>query len=101
MIQKDLLIHKARLLLNELLAPMLQEVDKPRRRFLQQVTRGILFSGSLVVMAWCHWIRDDKLVMGYWYLEAYEMWFSLPAHFVVRQRGDRTYTLDEVPLSPP
>jgi len=36
MIREDLLIHKTRALLNESLAPLLQEVDKPRRRFLQQ-----------------------------------------------------------------
>jgi hypothetical protein len=219
MVRKDLLIHKTRLLLGEFLAPMLEEVDKPRQRFLQQAIRGILFSGSLVVTELCRWVRDDcsdrfyqdkrllnhlvsprgdltkagrgyrqaalpyvepdtalildltdlakprarkmryvdlvrdgsedKLVMGYWCievyahlkdkrilplamevygiddptvgsenlqiervvtavhqdlqgrgvwvadagldrLEAYEMWFSLPAHFVVRQRGDRT-----------
>ncbi len=219
MIRKDLLIHKTRDLLDEFLAPMLETVDKPRQRFLQQALRGILFSGSLVVTDLCPWIRDrcsdrfyqvkrllnhlvspagdltaavrsyrqavstriepdtalildltdvakprakkmpyvnlvhdgseDKLVRGYWgievyaylpdkrilplalevygiddpavgsenlqitrvvtavhqdlqgrgvwvadagldRLEAYEMWFSLPAHFVVRQRGDRT-----------
>lgn len=219
MVRKDLLIHKTRTLLKEFLAPMLSQLDKPRQRFLQQVLRGILFSGSLVVMDWCRWVRDDcsdrfyqvkrllnhlispeadltaavrsyrqavlpyiepdtalildltdvakprakkmqyanlvhdgsedQLVMGYWgievyaylkdkrilplaldvygiedpavgsenlqlarvvravhqdlqgrgvwvadagldRLEAYEMWFSLPAHFVVRQRGDRT-----------
>ncbi len=228
MIRKDLLIHKTRDLLKEFLAPMLEMVDKPRQRFLQQALRGILFSGSLVVTDLCHWIRDrcsdrfyqvkrllnhlvspagdltaavrsyrqavsaqiepdtalildltdlakprakkmpyvnlvhdgseDKLVMGYggievyaylkdkrilplafdvygiddpavgsenlqiarvvtavhqdlhgrgvWVadagldrLEAYEMWFSLPAHFVVRQRGDRTIvTLQGTPM---
>jgi hypothetical protein len=219
MIRKDLLIHKTRDLLNGFLAPMLEAVDKPRQRFLQQALRGILFSGSLVVTDICGWVRDecsdrfhrikrllnhlvspqgdlaaavrsyrravasyiepdnalildltdlakprakrmtyldlvhdsseDQLVMGYWCIEvyaylkdkrvlplamdvygindpvvgsenlqitrvvtavhedlqgqgvwvadagldrweAYEMWFSLGAHFVVRQRGDRT-----------
>jgi len=32
------------------------------------------------------WVAD----VGLDRLEAYEMWFSLPAHFVVRQRRDRT-----------
>jgi hypothetical protein len=218
MIRKDLLIRKTRDSLKEFLTPMLETVDKPRQRFLQQVLRGILFSGSLVVTDLCGWMRDacsdrfyrvkrllnhlvspegdltaavgryrqtvstyvqadtalivdltdlakprarrmayvdlvhdgseDKLVMGYWCIEvyaylkdkrvlplalevygindpavgsenlqiqrvvtavhqdlrargiwvadagldrgeAYEMWLSLPAHFVVRQRGDR------------
>ena len=59
MIRKDVLIHKTRLLLGEFLAPVLEAVDKPRQRFLQQGIRGILFSGSLVVMELCHWIRDN------------------------------------------
>ena len=59
MVHKDLLIHKSRMLLGEFLAPMLEQVDKPRKRFLQQAIRGILFSGSLVVMELCRWIRDD------------------------------------------
>ena len=59
MVHKDLLIHKSRMLLGEFLAPMLEAVDKPRKRFLQQAIRGILFSGSLVVMELCRWIRDD------------------------------------------
>jgi len=221
-IRKDLLIRKTRMLLGEFLTPMLDEVDRPRKRFLPQVIRGILFSGSLTMMDIAHWVRDDcsdlfhrdkrllnhlvspegdltaavsryrqaasvhvspdtalildltdlakprarkmqyldlvrdgsesKLVKGYWCievyaylkgkrilplameaygipdpavgsenaqiqrvvtavhhdlggngiwvadrgldrLEAYEMWFSLDAHFVVRQRGDRTIVL--------
>lgn len=221
-IRKDLLIRKTRMLLGEFLTPMLDEVDRPRKRFLQQVIRGILFSGSLTMMDIARWVRDDcsdlfhrdkrllnhlvspegdltaavgryrraasvhvspdtalildltdlakprakkmqyldlvrdgsesKLVKGYWCievyahlpgkrilplameaygipdpavgseniqiqrvvtavhhdlggngiwvadrgldrLEAYEMWFSLDAHFVVRQRGDRTIVL--------
>lgn len=59
MVHKDLLIHKSRILLSEFLAPMLEQVDKPRKRFLQQAIRGILFSGSLVVMEVSRWIRDD------------------------------------------
>ena len=59
MVHKDLLIHKSRMLLSEFLAPMLEQVDKPRKRFLQQAVRGILFSGSLVVMDLGRWVRDD------------------------------------------
>lgn len=40
-IHKDLLIRKTQKLLSEYLDPMLKEVDKPRKRFLQQVVRGI------------------------------------------------------------
>lgn len=59
MLRKDLLIRKTRLLLGEFLAPLAEQVDKPRKRFLHQVIRGILFSGSLVVMDLCCWVRDD------------------------------------------
>lgn len=59
MIRKDLVIDKTRKLLGEFLAPMQSRVDKPRRRFLAQAVRGILFSGTLVVMELCRWIRDD------------------------------------------
>jgi hypothetical protein len=58
MVRKDLLIHKTQRLLDEFLAPMLEHVDKPRQRFLRQTVRAILFSGSLVVMELCKWIRD-------------------------------------------
>ena len=58
-IRKDLLIRKTQRLLGEYLGPMLEEVDKPRKRFLQQVIRGILLSGSLVMLEICRWVRDD------------------------------------------
>ena len=58
MLRKDVLIHKSRMLLDEFLAPMLGQVDKPRKRFLKQTVRAILFSGSLVVMELCKWVRD-------------------------------------------
>lgn len=57
--RKDLLIRHTRRLLGEFIAPMLDAVDKPRKRFLQQAIRGILFSGSLVVMELGRWVRDD------------------------------------------
>jgi hypothetical protein len=40
MVHKDLLIHKSQMLLGEFLAPMLEQVDKPRKRFLQQAIRS-------------------------------------------------------------
>jgi hypothetical protein len=58
MLRKDLLIHKTKTLLNEFLNPMLGRLDKPRQRFLRQTVRAILFSGSLVVMELCKWVRD-------------------------------------------
>lgn len=58
MIRHDLILSKTRRLLDEFLAPMQSHVDKPRRRFLRQAVRGILLSGSLVVMELCRWIRD-------------------------------------------
>lgn len=58
MLRKDVLIFKTRTLLDEFLAPMLGQVDKPRQRFLKQAVRAILFSGSLVVMELCKWVRD-------------------------------------------
>jgi hypothetical protein len=58
MLRKDLLIDKTRMLLGEFMAPMLDQVDKPRQRFLKQTVRAILFSGSLVVMELCKWVRD-------------------------------------------
>lgn len=58
MLRKDLVIDKSRKLLDEFLAPMLGQLDRPRQRFLRQTIRAILFSGSLVVMELCKWVRD-------------------------------------------
>ncbi len=59
MMRKDLLTRKTQTLLSEFLSPLVERVDKPRKRFLQQAIRGILFSGSLVVMEFGRWVRDD------------------------------------------
>ena len=59
MIRDDLIIDKTRTLLDEFLAPMQAQVDKPRRRFLKQDVRGIVLSGTLVVMELCRWIKDN------------------------------------------
>ena len=58
MLRKDLLLSKTRNLLDEFLAPVLDQMDRPRRRFLRQSVRGVLLSGSLVVTDLTHWIRD-------------------------------------------
>jgi hypothetical protein len=59
MIRDDLIIGKTRTLLDEFLAPMQAQLDKPRRRFLKQAVRGIVLSGTLVVMELCRWIKDN------------------------------------------
>jgi hypothetical protein len=59
MIRDDLIIGKTRALLDEFLTPMQARVDKPRQRFLQQAVRGILLSGTLIVMELCRWIKDE------------------------------------------
>jgi hypothetical protein len=59
MVREDLMVGKTRALLEEFLAPMQAQVDKPRKRFLKQAVRGIVLSGTLVVMELCRWIKDD------------------------------------------
>jgi len=59
MLRKDLILSKTRNLLNEFMAPLLAETDKPRRRFLRQALGAILLSGSLIVGELARWIRDD------------------------------------------
>ena len=59
MIRQDIVIGKTRKLLDEFLAPMQNQLDKPRKRFLRQAVQGVLFAGTLVVMELCRWIRDD------------------------------------------
>jgi hypothetical protein len=58
MVREDLIIGKTRMLLDEFLSPMHRSVDKPRKRFLKQAVRGILLSGTLVVMELGRWIKD-------------------------------------------
>jgi hypothetical protein len=57
--RQDLLIHKARHLLDKFLAPMLEAGTHPASVFCPQALRGILFSGSLAVTNFCGWIRDQ------------------------------------------
>ncbi|MHC4483010.1 MAG: hypothetical protein ACYSW4_05635 [Planctomycetota bacterium] len=59
MLRKDLIICKTRELLNEFMAPIVAEADKPRQKFVRQAVRAILFSGSLIVTELARWIRDD------------------------------------------
>ncbi len=59
MLRKDLIISKTRNLLNEFLAPIMAQADKPRRRFLRQAIGAIFLSGSLIVSEFARWIHDD------------------------------------------
>jgi len=59
MLRKDLIICKTRQVLDEFMAPIVAQADKPRQRFLRQAVGAILFSGSLVVTELTRWIHDD------------------------------------------
>jgi hypothetical protein len=59
MLRQEVLIRKTRTRLSEFLQPVLAAVDKPRQRFLPQVLRGVLFSGSLVMTEIGRCVRDD------------------------------------------
>lgn len=59
MLRKDFVLCKTRELLDEFMAPIAEQADKPRQRFLRQAVGAILLSGSLVVTELAHWIRDD------------------------------------------
>ncbi len=59
MLRKDLIISKIKNLLNEFMAPIMAQADKPRRKFLRQALGAILLSGSLIVSEFARWIHDD------------------------------------------
>jgi hypothetical protein len=59
MIRQDWILSKVKNLMNEYLADMLIEADKPRRKFLRQTLGAILTSGSLIVSEFGRWIHDD------------------------------------------
>jgi len=59
MLRKDLIISKTRNLLNEFMAPIMAQADKPRRKFLRQTLGAILLSGSLIVSEFARCIHDD------------------------------------------
>ena len=58
-LKKDFIITKTRYLLNEFINPIVQEADKPRKKFICQAVGAILLSGSLVVTEFARWIHDD------------------------------------------
>lgn len=49
MLQEDFIFHKIRELLSEFLVPMIEVTDQIRKKFLHQIVRAIVLSGSLVV----------------------------------------------------
>jgi hypothetical protein len=51
MLPKDFVLCKSRDLLNEFIAPIIVNADKPRRKFLRQTIKNILLSSSLVFTA--------------------------------------------------
>ena len=59
MVREGPIIHNTRTLLGEFLAPPQAQGDRPWKRFLLQAVRGILFSGTLVMMELCRRIRGD------------------------------------------
>jgi len=59
MLRKDFILCKTRNLLNEFMAPIITNTDKPRQKFLRQAVAAILLSGSLIVTEFARWIHDD------------------------------------------
>jgi len=58
MLRKDFIICKTRNLLNEFIRPITAVTDKPRQRFVHQIIKVILLSGSLVVTELAFFIHD-------------------------------------------
>jgi len=59
MFSKDFIRSATKNLLCEFIFPMIEVLDKPRKKFLPQVLTGILFSGSLSIKNISRWIQDD------------------------------------------
>jgi len=59
MVTKDFVLCKTRTLLNEFMAPIIANTQKPRQKFLRQAVGAILLSGSLIVSEFARWIHDD------------------------------------------
>lgn len=59
MLRKDFILNKTRSLLREFINPIVQNSDKPRKKFIQQAVGSILLSGSLIVSEFARWIHDD------------------------------------------
>lgn len=58
MLRKDFVLCKTRDLLNQFMAPIIADADKPRQKFLRQTLKAILLSGSLVVTELAFFIHD-------------------------------------------
>jgi hypothetical protein len=59
MLNNDFILNKTRCLLNEFIGPIVQNADKPRKRFIRQAVGAIILSGSLVVTEFARWIHDS------------------------------------------
>src|SRR5210317_1040233 len=59
MLRKDFILDKTKSLLKEFIDPIVQNSDKPRKKFIQQAVGSILLSGSLIVNEFARWIHDD------------------------------------------
>lgn len=59
MLRKDLIFSKVKTLLADYLEPVLDQADKPRRKFLRQSVGAVLLNGSLIVSEFGRWIHDD------------------------------------------
>jgi hypothetical protein len=58
MLQKDFVLCKTRNLLIEFIKPITATTDKPRQRFLHQIIKAILLSGSLVINELAFFVHD-------------------------------------------
>ena len=59
MLKKDFILNNTRCLLNEYINPIINNTDKPRKKFLRQAIGAILVSGSLIVTEFSRFIHDD------------------------------------------
>ncbi|UCG46261.1 MAG: transposase [Phycisphaerales bacterium] len=55
----DFILNKTRCLLHEFVGPIVEDADKPRKKFIRQAVGAILLAGSLIVTEFARWIRDD------------------------------------------
>jgi hypothetical protein len=83
MLPKDFVLCKSRDLLNEFIAPIIVNADKPRRKFLRQTIKNILLSSSLVFTAnVVKIVMSDLYVVTSWLLSKNKLLISLNSVFV-------------------
>lgn len=59
MLSKDFILNKTRCLFREFIDPIVQNSDKPSKKFIHQAVGAIAMSGSIVVSNFARWIHDD------------------------------------------